>query len=63
MTFLVSVETCEKSWKEKDNFCYKLFKDETHWYDANKKCKSLGGDLVSILNETEQSLVEDLMVK
>jgi hypothetical protein len=68
-------ETCEKAdddtgficeWEKKPTITfnrhkYKLFNYSTNWDDAAEYCEKLGGHLVTITSEEEQSFVCDLL--
>jgi len=41
---------------------YKIFNDGMTWEDAKVYCESIGGHLVTITDENEQSVVENLLV-
>ncbi len=44
------------------NYEYSLFNDVLSWEEARKKCKELGGDLVSITSAGEENAVKQLLV-
>uniref|UniRef100_A0A3P9J5P1 C-type lectin domain-containing protein n=1 Tax=Oryzias latipes TaxID=8090 RepID=A0A3P9J5P1_ORYLA len=45
-------------WLEFGEFCYKPFGDRKTWQDAQRVCRDLGAELVSIMSMKEQSWVE-----
>ncbi|KAF3849178.1 hypothetical protein F7725_015675 [Dissostichus mawsoni] len=48
-------------WYEFGDFCYKPFEDKKTWHDAQRTCRAMGAELVSILSMTEQSWLESYL--
>lgn len=56
------IDVCEYCKAAKYNgHIYALFTDTCYWFDAYSRCESLGGHLVTITSEEEQSLITSLM--
>lgn len=47
---------------EYNNHYYKVFEESLTWYDANKRCKNLGGHLVTITSQEEQAAVQSIIL-
>uniref|UniRef100_A0AC34GSL2 C-type lectin domain-containing protein n=1 Tax=Panagrolaimus sp. ES5 TaxID=591445 RepID=A0AC34GSL2_9BILA len=54
---------CPSTWTffNVTGFCYKVVMKEEGWEDARNFCKSVGGDLVSIHSEAENTFVSNLV--
>ncbi|KAK5879066.1 hypothetical protein CesoFtcFv8_024411 [Champsocephalus esox] len=48
-------------WYEFGDFCYKPFEDKKTWHEAQRTCRAMGAELVSILSMTEQSWLESYL--
>ncbi|KAK1883605.1 Macrophage mannose receptor 1 [Dissostichus eleginoides] len=48
-------------WYEFGDFCYKPFEVKKTWHDAQRTCRAMGAELVSILSMTEQSWLESYL--
>ncbi len=49
---------CEMGWKPFNKSCYKLSEDKTSWAAAKKGCGELGGYLLKIDDQTEQTFIK-----
>lgn len=47
---------------EFNNHYYKVFNEGMNWYEANKRCKDLGGHLVTITSQEEQAAVQSIIL-
>ncbi|KAM8872531.1 uncharacterized protein ACB058_004460 isoform 1-T1 [Synchiropus picturatus] len=48
-------------WYEFGEYCYKPFEDKKTWHDAQKSCRAVGAELVSIRSVTEQNWLESYL--
>ncbi|CAJ1070748.1 macrophage mannose receptor 1 [Xyrichtys novacula] len=48
-------------WYEFGEFCYKPYDDKKTWSEAQKTCRNMGAELVSIRSMTEQSWLESYL--
>ncbi|CAH1244762.1 VCAN [Branchiostoma lanceolatum] len=53
---------CKSGWSEYNNHCYKFFRDQLNWSEANKKCKELGANLASVTSAEENNFIAGLIV-
>ena len=57
---LVQPRTCPSGWYyQYGSSCYKFSSEMVSWYEAVRRCKSLGGFLVKIGDADEQSFLTD----
>ncbi|CAC5383992.1 MRC [Mytilus coruscus] len=56
-TDLKSIETdlAKKQWRKYNGHCYYLGDDVKSWFDAERKCKHIGGHLVKIDDKSENN--------
>ena len=47
---------------EYNNHYYKIFDDGLTWYEASKRCKELGGHLVTITSQEEQAAIQSILL-
>ena len=47
-------------WKDRDGtqWCYLLTQSVRNWVGAGESCSNVGGELVSVVNATEQSFIQ-----
>ncbi|KAM3929234.1 macrophage mannose receptor 1-like [Leptodactylus fuscus] len=54
--------TCPSGWTPSDQACFKFYPAEKYtektWFAARDFCRTIGGDLASIINENEEKAVE-----
>ncbi|GFN86352.1 Pol polyprotein [Plakobranchus ocellatus] len=56
----VPLYDCPASWRQKDEFCYKLIPEQMSWQDAQDHCGEMNGDLTSIHNQDTQDFLKTL---
>ncbi|XP_022792621.1 aggrecan core protein-like [Stylophora pistillata] len=54
---------CKDDWIRNDIFCYKMFKTEVTFFEANSSCLNGGAELVSIEESQELSFLDELLIK
>ncbi|XP_027145353.1 macrophage mannose receptor 1 isoform X2 [Larimichthys crocea] len=55
---------CRQGWKKIDTKCYKVITDQKEkWDDARTKCKSMGGNLATVLSQQVQVFLTATMVE
>lgn len=54
---------CKDDWIRNDIFCYKMFKTEVTFFEANSSCINGGAELVSIEDSQELSFLDELLIK
>lgn len=58
VSFLVAKEGfCSSPWIHYNGHCFYVNRTQKTWSDAQRNCRNLGGDLVSIHNVEEQSFI------
>lgn len=55
----VSSQTCSAGWTYITGRCYRVFEDSKTWYESQKACQSLNGDLVVISSTDLQVNTDD----
>ena len=50
-------ERCKPGWKSYEGQCYYLGNQTISWFDAQSKCRSEGGDLITISNKPQQDFM------
>lgn len=55
------VAQCDFGWVRMNEFCISVSKLKLTWKEAENYCRGLGGHLVSIKSEKEQTFIEDLL--
>jgi hypothetical protein len=53
----MAVKVCPTKWASYDNKCYLLTGTQATWSDAKTKCASVGGYLVTVENQAENSFL------
>lgn len=52
-----TIETCPEDWKVFGSKCFKMFRTDKHWDNAQKACETKGGNLTSLHSPEHQTFV------
>lgn len=56
------VSNCAFGWIAMEQFCIAAIELSLNWHEAEKHCSKLGGHLVSVRNEQQQQLINELLI-
>ncbi|XP_072519934.1 galactose-specific lectin nattectin-like [Salminus brasiliensis] len=56
-------KSCPPDWTEYGNRCFKFFKPQVEWVDAETECLKNSGNLASVHSHKENAFLQDLIKK
>ncbi|XP_017294281.1 galactose-specific lectin nattectin [Kryptolebias marmoratus] len=58
-----SCKNCPPGWTSFEGYCYRFVENKMDWADAESRCNSFDGNLVSVLSKAEYDFIRDLIFK